>query len=468
MARNLDSATTNENIETSTNTIHTRKSAALGTEAVPNGARKRNRKSILGLGGLPLLLLVLLTSAGCLTNLTVRRHSTIPVSNALASSILGDFSSAVNTADTPTDFACAGDFGTIGTTTFMPAFYMRDGNVTTYAGVANINSAANFTAVIGTPGYAKVVNSINWCGALIPNVIGCAPVPGNSFTVVRFTANQEGILWAHEFGHTVSRPHRNGPTTIMNSFISVNQLELNANECFDFVSLAVNNPLTPKAATAGAAGGAQMIVDGELAQDIDPKISLLKFVQRVHPHGTPMGFAMRFEGSPQIRELEAMLQNPKEAQWWGNVAAVLGMIGDRSASPQLIGFIQSQMKQVPEDDGVRPLTAALMGLGYLVNQTGDSDALNFLAAASSSKFWGNFPQACGRGWTAEDNCAGQLATGAAIGLGLSGSGAAQQVLNDAYRDALNAGDKDLAENLLAYLEVNAEIAQTGLSAYYPN
>ena len=246
-------------IETTTDTIRASHVENFVNTSNPQSAASSKRRGLCKAGGLPLVLLAvlaMLTSGGCLTELTVRRHSTVPVSNALANSILGDFSSVINTSDTPTDFACAGDFGTIGDTTFMPAFYMRDGNVTTYAGVGNINSQANFNAVIGAPGYAKVVNAINWCSGLTPNVIGCAPVPGNSFAVVRFTTNQEGILWAHEFGHTVGLPHRNGPTTVMNSFISTSQLEINSNECIDFVSLAVNNPLTPKAGAAGAASGA--------------------------------------------------------------------------------------------------------------------------------------------------------------------------------------------------------------------
>ena len=475
MARTIETATTNSNIETTTNAFRASQTENSFNTSNPQSASPSKRRGICKVGGLPLVLLAvlaMLTSGGCLTEVSVRRHSTIPVSNALANSILGDFSSVINTSDTATDFACAGDFGTIGDTTFVPAVYMRDGNVTTYAGVSNINSQANFNAVIGTPGYAKVVNAINWCGSLAPNIIGCAPVPGNSFTVVRFTTNQEGILWAHEFGHTVGLSHRNGPTTVMNSSISTSQLEINANECVNFVSLAVNNPLTAKTDAAGAAEGAteggRMIVDGELAHDINPKTPLLYFVRQVHPHGTPMRFAMSFAGSREIPELVEMLQNPKEAQSWGTIAAVLGMIGDERHTATLVEFIQGQMKQAPEQDGVRPLTAALMGLGYLVNQTGDPNALNFLAAASSSKFWGNFPQACGRGWTEKDDCAGQLATSAAIGLAVSGSTEAQAVLGDAYREALSLGDKALAENLASYIETNQEIAQIGLAAYYPN
>ena len=475
MARTIETATTNSNIETTTNAFRASQTENSFNTSNPQSASPSKRRGICKVGGLPLVLLAvlaMLTSGGCLTEVTVRRHSTIPVSNALASSILGNFGSVINTSDTPTDFACAGDFGTIGDITFMPAFYMRDGNVTTYAGVANINSQANFNAVIGTPGYAKVVNSINWCSGLTPNVIGCAPVPGNSFAVVRFTTNQEGILWAHEFGHTVGLPHRNGPTTVMNSFISTSQLEINASECIDFVSLAINNPLNPKTGAAGGASGAskdgRVVVDGELPHDINPKTSLMQFVRQVHPHGTPMRFAMNFVGSREIPELVAMLQDPKEAQSWGTIAAVLGMIGDERQTATLVEFIQKQMRQAPDRDGVRPLTAALMGLGYQVNQTGDRNALNFLAAASSSKFWGNFPQACGKVWTEKDDCPGQLATSAAIGLAVSGSSDAQAVLGDAYREALSVGDKDLAENLASYIETNQEIAQIGLAAYYPN
>ena len=123
-------------------------------------------------------------------------HSSTSVTNARASQILAAASDALQTDDGTDDVACC--------VTLQP-----DGTVTTFTtGDGSIDSRAEFSAVIALPGYVKVVNQINWCGSFAPNIIGCAPVPGGSLAVIRFTVNQEGILWAHEYGHTKGLPHR--------------------------------------------------------------------------------------------------------------------------------------------------------------------------------------------------------------------------------------------------------------------
>ena len=116
---------------------------------------------------------------------------------------------------------------------------MRDGDVTVFTeGDGSIDSAAEFNALTALPGHIKVVNQINWCGALIPNVIGCAPVPGNSLAVVRFTPSLEGILWAHEYGHNKGRSHRNDDANaVMNGTIGATRLKVDAPECTAFRTL---------------------------------------------------------------------------------------------------------------------------------------------------------------------------------------------------------------------------------------
>ena len=156
--------------------------------------------------------------------LTVRRHTTSNLTNARADTILANATTVLQTNDGPGDVACCVEFE-------------RDGPVTTFAtGNGSINSQADFNTIIGLPGYVKVVNAINWCGGLIPNVIGCAPVPGNSLVVVRFTLAQEGILWAHEYGHTKGLPHRNVPNAVMNAVIAANRLRVNSFECDAFLA----------------------------------------------------------------------------------------------------------------------------------------------------------------------------------------------------------------------------------------
>ena len=75
----------------------------------------------------------------------------------------------------------------------------------------SINNEADFRRINGIGGSVKVVGEINWCGRLGVGIIGCASMPGPRLAVVRFTPNQEAILWTHEFGHTTGSPHRDGP-----------------------------------------------------------------------------------------------------------------------------------------------------------------------------------------------------------------------------------------------------------------
>ncbi len=128
--------------------------------------------------------------------LAVSRHTSTTLDNARADAIFSDATTVLQTNDGQGDVACGVEF-------------LRQGDVTEFnTGDGSIDSGAEFNAIIGLPGNVKVVNAINWCGGLAPNIIGCAPVPGNSLAVIRFTENQEGILLAHEYGHNKGLSHR--------------------------------------------------------------------------------------------------------------------------------------------------------------------------------------------------------------------------------------------------------------------
>lgn len=151
--------------------------------------------------------------------LQISRYTTSGLTNARADQILADMETILQTNDGPGDVACN-------------VAFTRNGNVTTFAtGTGSINSEANFNAVNGLPGNAKVVNFINWCGGFAPGIIGCAPRPGTSFVVVRYTLNQEGILWVHEFGHNKGLPHRDVANAVMRPVININNKRVNADEC---------------------------------------------------------------------------------------------------------------------------------------------------------------------------------------------------------------------------------------------
>ncbi len=153
-------------------------------------------------------------------NLQVSRFTTAAMTDPDVDRIFADASTILQVNDGPGDVAC-------------PVGFTRSGTVTTFStGDGSIDSATEFNSVIGLPGWVKVVNQINWCGSLAPNIIGCSPVPGNSLSVVPFTPALEGALFVHEFGHDKGLNHRNDDANaVMNGVIGPTRRRINAAEC---------------------------------------------------------------------------------------------------------------------------------------------------------------------------------------------------------------------------------------------
>lgn len=153
----------------------------------------------------------------------IRRFSTSALTNAEADGILNDATNIARTFDGGEDVSCYINM-------------VRQGNVQQFnTGNGIINSEDDYDEIYGLAGNIKVVNQINWCGGFIPNVIGCATRGGNSLIVVRFTANQEGILWLHEFGHNQGiEGDYNIPNRVMNGTININNRRITSGECSKF------------------------------------------------------------------------------------------------------------------------------------------------------------------------------------------------------------------------------------------
>ena len=156
--------------------------------------------------------------------LSISRHTTASLSNAQADAILNDASTVLQVDDGAGDVACS-------------VSLVRSGNVTVFTtGDGSLDTNAELSAVFGLPGNVKVVDDVNFCGGFNPSIIGCGQTPGSSFITERFTANQEGILWAHEFGHNQGLPHRSDSTdNLMFPSIGVNRLRINQTECNAFL-----------------------------------------------------------------------------------------------------------------------------------------------------------------------------------------------------------------------------------------
>jgi hypothetical protein len=177
------------------------------------------RFTILWRRAIPIVLLVTLPACGLRTS----RYTTSNLANTDADGIYTNARGTLSANNGAGDVSCS------------VANLTRNGDVTTFAtGNGIVNSQADFNTVLGLTGFTKVVNQINWCGVIAPNWIGCSPQPGTSMVVVRHSANEEGILWAHEYGHTRGVSHRDDGDAIMNPTITSAHTKVSQTECDNF------------------------------------------------------------------------------------------------------------------------------------------------------------------------------------------------------------------------------------------
>jgi hypothetical protein len=159
--------------------------------------------------------------------LSISRYTTSTLDNATADLILAEATDVLQTNNGGVgDVAC-------------DVTFTRAGGVTTFStGDGSIDSQGEFNAILAVPGKVKVVNQINWCGGIAFNtIVGCAPNPGSSQVVVRWTTiHLEGIIWAHEYGHTQGLPDRTTANYVMSGSVTPKSTRVNATECDAYVN----------------------------------------------------------------------------------------------------------------------------------------------------------------------------------------------------------------------------------------
>ncbi len=385
----------------------------------------------------------------------VRRFTTSSLPQEAADKILTDATVVLQAFDGPDvvsrdDVAC-------------PVNMLRNGPVSTFAtGDGSIDSQAEFNTLMGIAGHIKVVNQINWCGALIPNVIGCAPVPGNSLAVVRFTRRLEGILWVHEFGHNKGLGHRDVPNAVMRPFIGITHRRITAGEC--------NAYLTPSPAVAI---GAEMILDQDGHESNATHMDVKDFVRRVFIQGVPYNSASKYNVS-DVPVLLGMLRDPANEQHWSNIVVTLGIIGDTSVVAPLISFIESdEGEDALTDEHYKAKASAVMSLGYVINKTGNPQALTYLRESLDPQAWtkrGVDGLASFQASTAERNT--DLSKHALLGLALSGHPKAAEALGALQQPALTKSQQafqaQIGDLVSEALKDHRKIASQGLAGYYEN
>ena len=409
-----------------------------------------NREMLLGI-----IFMVISLGPGCQTDngsddpinpvsrydLRIQRHSNTDLSSTQADSILNDMNTVIQTSDGPDDVLC-------------PVSMFRDGEVTPFqVGSGIINSEADFEAVNGLSGNIKVVNQINWCSEIAPNIIGCAPVPGESLIVVRFDPNQEGILWLHEFGHNRGLLHRNDRFAVMNETIDTVRRAVNKEECDMYMGLS------------GQSTAFHGLMSGKRQTAIE------EFVRQTYIHGVPYEEASRY-GKKVVPILLSMLKDPKEEKYWANIVVTLGIIGEKRALGPLIDFIEQDVEGTLSPSHYSAKTSALMALGYFVNKTKNNRALFYLNECSHPTFWNEM----GTHWsspyheqTSERNF--QLSTVAILGLALCGTKEATDALRIIQiRQPANAEEEKFQKQIVGTVRESIAtceiIAKEGLLGYY--
>jgi len=389
---------------------------------------------------LSLVLIQLCTAAPLVVqNLTVCLHGTTSLTAVEAQAAMKVAGDVLQKSDFTGDIACPVSFKLSG-----PVAGSSDRSQ------KRIKNDDDLKNICGQPGYAHIVDAIDYCGKDAP-ALGCSRANPPCMVVVRAYSSDfpddEGILWAHEYGHTKGLVHRDpdDETAVMNQYIGVTERGVNQTEC--------NAYLKHTAST-----GAQSAPTG----NAHPAVR--DFVHRRYFEGVPYEIASSY-GHQDAQALVTLLENPEEKRYLPNIVAVLGMIGDPVAIRPLQSFIESG------DGTLDPPVAnaklfAPTALGYIVNNTHNTEVVAYLQKGMfpdgwSTKVHWNLPAAES---VRERNLV--LAESSIKGLGISGVPEAERALKSVGFSLSPKEGAVIQRAIERALETNKKIQQLGLKQFY--
>lgn len=162
----------------------------------------------------------------------------------------------------------------------------------------------------------------------------------------------------------------------------------------------------------------------------------------LYPEGIPVDVVQTLlPRATAERALLGLLNNRAEQAAWPNVVGMLGLVGGPASGRALMTFIGRAEGGPLSSDQARAKSDAVIGLGYLVQRTGDKPALDFLVNGVRPQNWGagklswNNPALQGDAAKAR-----VFANMSMIGLGVTGHPDAQKVLK-----AIAAGEPPYAD-----------------------
>jgi hypothetical protein len=332
-----------------------------------------------------------------------------------------------------------------------PLSLSRSGSVTDFnAGSGSVLTVADYQRVCAQPGYVHLVNSINWCNG-ITDALGCSDTPGTCIVMVRWAAPpdqdpaqiEEGILWAHEYGHTKNLHHRSNNDAVMNPILNANRLKIDQGEC---------NAYLERSSTLPSAAPSQL--QAATVED---------FVHNVYIHGVPFEEARRFKSSEDVEKLGSLLKDSSQQRYWANAATTLGMIGTAQATHHLTEFI-ARGSGVLTPEAYRAKSSAVIAMGFALGTTGEGQALSFLINKSDPAKWQTFA------WESPftDGSANrdlQMARTAIAALGFSGNVHAESALEKLHSKPELASEPHFSESIDSAIADSQNVRRVGFDAY---
>ena len=197
------------------------------------------------------------------------------------------------------------------------------------------------------------------------------------------------------------------------------------------------------------------------------------FLRRIHTEGISYDTAKQYASEGSEIPFE-MLGNVDDAQYWPNVTMVLGASGNAELVKPLIDFLHGNLHGERNDTWstavYRGRASAIMALGYLVHDTGDPEAMEYLRDSVDHRIWSQreIPWLRTRGATRGDSESERLSmllsTSAVVALALTGQHEAAAKLRELTdTDDAPARLRQVAESVLPDWE---KINEAGLSEYY--
>jgi hypothetical protein len=198
-----------------------------------------------------------------------------------------------------------------------------------------------------------------------------------------------------------------------------------------------------------------------------PQLSITEFVHRTYIDSTPYEEAIRYDRTV-VPTLLAMLEDPKEEPYWGNIVMTIGMIADPAATGPLERFLTSgEGKLLPPVYIAK--TNVLLALGYLVNRSRNENALAFLREGVDPAVWENRIRWTSAFFESPRDRNEQLVIMSILGLALTGQPSVRETLLGVQRAAAAEPTRfraNVADALSTALHDFEIIRSEGLVNYY--